>query len=141
MSRVVKLRLGVILDKNHGALPRIAKMVKNGIGSPLGDGQQYMPWIHIEDAVSIFFNSIKNDKISVIELKIGDEITVYHADKTPLQRNRDLRLNKTVQFIDKDAEAYFIRGNKDKFGGYILGGIGLLLGITLLILKQVGKIK
>jgi uncharacterized protein (TIGR01777 family) len=64
MSRVVKLRLGVILDKNHGALPRIAKMVKNGIGSPLGDGQQYMPWIHIEDAVSIFFNSIKNDKIS-----------------------------------------------------------------------------
>jgi len=75
------------------------------------------------------------------KLKIGDEITVYHADKTPLQRNRDLRLNKTVQFIDKDAEAYFIRGNKDKFGGYILGGIGLLLGITLLILKQVGKIK
>ena len=64
ISRVVKLRLGVILDKNHGALPRIANMVKNGIGSPLGDGQQYMPWIHIEDAVSIFFNSIKNEKIS-----------------------------------------------------------------------------
>lgn len=64
ISRIVKLRLGVILDKNHGALPRIANMVKNGIGSPLGDGQQYMPWIHIEDAVSIFFNSIKNEKIS-----------------------------------------------------------------------------
>ena len=29
ISRVVKLRLGVILDKNHGALPRIANMVKN----------------------------------------------------------------------------------------------------------------
>ena len=63
MSRVVKLRLGVILDKNHGALPRIANMVKNGIGSPLGNGQQYMPWIHIDDAVNIFFNSIINDKI------------------------------------------------------------------------------
>lgn len=63
MSRVVKLRLGVILDKNHGALPRIANMVKNGIGSPLGNGQQYMPWIHIDDAVSIFFNSIVNEKI------------------------------------------------------------------------------
>ena len=63
ISRVVKLRLGVILDKNHGALPRIANMVKNGIGSPLGNGQQYMPWIHIEDAVNIFFDSIINEKI------------------------------------------------------------------------------
>ena len=63
-SRVVKLRLGVILDKNHGALPRIANMVKNGIGSPLGDGQQFMPWIHIKDAVNIFFESILDEKIS-----------------------------------------------------------------------------
>jgi uncharacterized protein (TIGR01777 family) len=63
MSRVVKLRLGVILDKKHGALPKITNMVKNGIGSPLGNGQQYMPWIHIDDAVDIFFNSIVNDKI------------------------------------------------------------------------------
>ena len=62
--RVVKLRLGVILDKNQGALPKIANMVKNGIGSPLGDGQQFMPWIHIEDAVNIFFESILNEKIS-----------------------------------------------------------------------------
>jgi uncharacterized protein (TIGR01777 family) len=63
ISRVVKLRLGVILDKKHGALPKITNMVKNGIGSPLGNGQQYMPWIHIDDAVDIFFNSIVNDKI------------------------------------------------------------------------------
>jgi uncharacterized protein (TIGR01777 family) len=63
MSRVVKLRLGVILDKKHGALPKITNMVKNGIGSPLGNGQQYMPWIHIDDAVDIFFSSIVNDKI------------------------------------------------------------------------------
>lgn len=64
ISRVVKLRLGVILDKNHGALPRIANMVKNRIGSPLGNGQQYMPWIHIEDAVNVFYKSILDEEIS-----------------------------------------------------------------------------
>lgn len=75
------------------------------------------------------------------DLKIGDEITVYHADKTPLQKSRDLRFNKTVQFIDKEGEAYFIRGNKDKYGGYFFIGFGILLIITLIVLKQIGKIK
>ncbi len=75
------------------------------------------------------------------KLTVGDEITVYYAEKTPLQRNSDLRFNKTVQFIDKDNEAYFIRGNKDKYGGYFFIGIGILLAVTLLILKQIGKIK
>ena len=75
------------------------------------------------------------------KLNIGDEITVYYAEKTPLQRNQDLRFNKTVQFIDKNGQTYFIRGNKDKYGGYFFIGIGILLAITLVILKQVGKIK
>ena len=75
------------------------------------------------------------------KLKIGDEITVYYADKTPLQKNQNLNLNKTVQFIDKNGEAYFIRGNKDKYGGYFFIGIGILTMIMLLIGKKLGKIK
>lgn len=75
------------------------------------------------------------------KLKLGNEITVFYDNKTPLQKNRDLRFNKTVQFIDKDGEAYFIRGNKDKYGGYLAIGVGILLTITLLILKKIGKIK
>lgn len=75
------------------------------------------------------------------KLKIGDTITVYYADKTPFQKNRDLRLNKTVQFIDKDNEAYFIKGNKDKYGSYFFIGIGFLTLLMLLIGKKMGKIK
>ena len=63
-TRTVKFRLGVILDENHGALPRIANMVKNSLGSPLGNGKQYMPWIHIEDAVNLFFEAILKKSIS-----------------------------------------------------------------------------
>ena len=75
------------------------------------------------------------------KLIIGDEITVYYDDKTPFQKNQDLRFNKTVQFIDKKEDAYFIRGNKDKYGGYLAIGFGILLAITLLILKNLKKIK
>lgn len=75
------------------------------------------------------------------ELKIGDEITVYYAEKTPFQKNTDSRLNKTVQFIDRNEQPYFIRGNKDKYGGYAAIAFGIIMSIILLILKKVGKIK
>tara|TARA_A100000171_G_scaffold53120_2_gene77167 strand:- start:1224 stop:1733 length:510 start_codon:yes stop_codon:yes gene_type:complete len=105
-------------------------------------------FIHIVDSPQIFDIFVGKEpgdfgpKFEQLDkLKIGDEITVYHANKTPLQRNQDVRFNKTVQFIDKNGEAYFIRGNKDKYGGYILVGVGVLISIALLILKQIKKIK
>ena len=73
-------------------------------------------------------------------LKIGDEITVYYAAKTPFQKNTDLRFNKTVQFIDKDNQAYFIRGNKDKYGGYAAMGFGMIMVVSLVLLKRTGRI-
>ena len=73
ISRVVKLRLGVILDKDFGALPRIARMIKNRIGSPLGTGSQYMPWIHIDDAVEIFYNAIRNNEYSGVYNAVSTE--------------------------------------------------------------------
>ena len=73
ISRVVKLRLGVILDKDFGALPRIARMIKNRIGSPLGTGGQYMPWIHIDDAVEIFYKAIRNNEYSGVYNAVSTE--------------------------------------------------------------------
>lgn len=75
------------------------------------------------------------------KLKIGDEIIIYHDDETPFQKNRDLRLNKTVQFIDMNGEPYFIRGNKDKYGGYLLSFVGIIFVFLLGTLKKLGKIR
>lgn len=44
-----KLRIGIVLSRAGGALPEIAKPIKNFAGAALGSGQQYMSWIHIED--------------------------------------------------------------------------------------------
>ncbi|MCS6807332.1 MAG: TIGR01777 family oxidoreductase [Bacteroidota bacterium] len=49
--RVVHPRLGVVLGKNGGALARLIPLVQGFLGTPLGSGKQWFPWIHIHDAV------------------------------------------------------------------------------------------
>lgn len=52
--RLVILRIGVVLARDGGALPAMKKPVQFFVGAPLGDGLQYIPWIHIEDLCAIF---------------------------------------------------------------------------------------
>jgi uncharacterized protein (TIGR01777 family) len=61
--RIVKFRTGVVLDKKGGALPQLAFPVKWGIGSPLGNGGQWVPWIHWHDVVKLYFYAIMHTKL------------------------------------------------------------------------------
>lgn len=56
---VTKIRTAMVLDAEKGALPRIVGPIKMGIGSPLGNGKQQMPWIHAEDLAGIFVFAVK----------------------------------------------------------------------------------
>jgi len=51
--RAVPVRIGIVLGEKGGALAKMLTPFKLGLGSPLGDGQQYMPWIHIDDLVEL----------------------------------------------------------------------------------------
>ncbi|KFF00891.1 hypothetical protein IX39_09815 [Chryseobacterium formosense] len=62
-ERVVKIRTAVVLSKNEGALAKMMTPIKLGIGSPLGSGKQYMPWIHIDDICSIYEFALKNPEV------------------------------------------------------------------------------
>lgn len=59
-ERVVKLRTAVVLSEKEGALKKMLPPIQYGIGSALGSGKQYMPWIHIEDICSIYEFALKN---------------------------------------------------------------------------------
>ena len=58
--RVVKLRLGVVLAREGGALPRLAFPVRIYQGAKLGHGQQGLSWIHIDDLVRLILEAIGN---------------------------------------------------------------------------------
>lgn len=61
--RNVQLRFGVVLSAEGGVLPKITFPIKLGIGSALGSGNQFVPWIHIEDVLKIIEASILNNKL------------------------------------------------------------------------------
>jgi uncharacterized protein (TIGR01777 family) len=52
--RVVSIRTGVVLDPRGGALERMLPPMRLGVGAKLGNGKQWMPWIHLADLASLF---------------------------------------------------------------------------------------
>jgi uncharacterized protein (TIGR01777 family) len=59
--RVVLLRIGIVLGRDGGALGKMLPIFKMGLGGPIGDGRQWMPWIAIEDLVRMIHFAIEND--------------------------------------------------------------------------------
>ena len=51
---VSKIRIGIVLAKNGGALQEMAKPIQYGVGAAFGSGEQYQSWIHVQDLVAIF---------------------------------------------------------------------------------------
>ena len=54
------IRIGIVLDKDGGALKEMAKPVKLFAAAALGTGKQYLPWIHIDDLCNIFIHTMEN---------------------------------------------------------------------------------
>ena len=63
-KRLVKLRTGIVLSKEGGALKEFIRPLKFGIAAILGSGKQIISWIHIKDLVSMFVVAIKNENMN-----------------------------------------------------------------------------
>tara|TARA_B100000780_G_scaffold266089_1_gene222043 strand:+ start:656 stop:1546 length:891 start_codon:yes stop_codon:yes gene_type:complete len=56
--RTVALRTGIVLSKDGGAL----KKMKTPVITALGNGKQYMPWIHIDDLCELYIKAIEDEQ-------------------------------------------------------------------------------
>lgn len=63
-ARVVKLRIGVVLAKEGGALEKMLTPFRFGVGGVLGSGKQWMPWIALDDLISVIGFALTNENLS-----------------------------------------------------------------------------
>lgn len=90
LCRVVKLRTPVVLAAKGGALLKLARVARWGLAAPLGTGKQWMPWVHIDDLVSIYLSALEYANLSGAYNLVGGNATnadlmraVAHTAKRP----------------------------------------------------------
>ncbi len=61
--RSVLLRIGIVLSNKGGALPQLRAPISKYIGAPIGSGNQFVSWIHIDDLCNMILFAIENEKV------------------------------------------------------------------------------
>lgn len=75
-KRLVKLRLGIVLARQGGALREFRKPLYTGVAAILGDGNQYVSWVHLEDICRAFTHAIERDgMVGVYNLVAPNPVT------------------------------------------------------------------
>lgn len=61
--RVVNPRIGIVLGEQGGALAKMLPLFKFGLGGRLGDGRQWMSWVHVDDVIGLFLHAAETESI------------------------------------------------------------------------------
>lgn len=72
-ARVVLLRTGIVLARDGGALPRMARPFRLFAGGPLGDGAAWQPWIHLADELGLALLALSDDRAAGPLNAVGPE--------------------------------------------------------------------
>lgn len=62
--RTVAVRIGIVLGADGGALKRMLPPFRLGLGGRLGDGRQWMSWIHVDDLVALLLHGLEQEGLS-----------------------------------------------------------------------------
>jgi len=90
--RSVKVRTGVVLARDGGALSKLSLPVKLGAGAPLGSGKQFMPWIHMHDLCGIYLHCLERKEMTGAYNAVAPE----HCSNRELTRKIARQLKKPL---------------------------------------------
>lgn len=79
---ITKVRIGLVLSTQGGALPQMATPVTYYVGAPLGSGQQWQSWIHIEDLAQLFVFLLENKLRGTFNAVAPNPVTHTKLTKT-----------------------------------------------------------
>jgi len=81
--RVIRLRTGIVLGKGGGALAKMLLPFKLFMGGPLGSGEQWMSWIHLEDEIALILFLLEHpDARGAINATAPNPVTMQKFCKT-----------------------------------------------------------
>ena len=80
--RVVTPRVGVVLGRDGGALPKMLPAFRLGLGGPLGHGRQWMSWIHLDDLVELLMFLMNNAASGPVNATAPHPVTNAEFSKT-----------------------------------------------------------
>ena len=73
LSRLVIFRIGIVLEGDGGALGKMLPVFKIGLGGPIGDGKQWMSWIHRSDLCGLIINALIDKRFSGVFNAVAPE--------------------------------------------------------------------
>lgn len=76
--RTVIFRTGIVFSNHGGAFPKLIRPIKLWVGAALGNGKQYMPWIHIDDLCAMYMYAIENTKVNGVYNAVSQEHTTNY---------------------------------------------------------------
>jgi uncharacterized protein (TIGR01777 family) len=62
--RTVALRIGVVIGRGGGALAKMLIPFRMGLGGPIGNGKQWVSWVHLNDVVGLVLAAVSNEQLT-----------------------------------------------------------------------------
>ncbi len=102
-SRLVLLRIGIVLSEKGGIYSKLFPFVKAGLGAIFGKGNNYISWIHIQDLVRLIYYCIENEELKGIFNATADEPLTqkYFSQEMAKSLKRKIWFPNIPQFLLK----------------------------------------
>lgn len=117
--RVAILRTGIVIGRSGGAIAKMLPVFKLGLGGPIGNGKQFMSWIHVDDLVKLYIQCLKHSSME----GVYNGTAPYPATNTDFTKSLSRAVRRPAKFNMPHFMLKFLFGEMSEM---LLGGQKIL---------------